>query len=295
MLSILIPIYNFDVRQLVHDLHQQVIETNIPFEILCFDDGSEEKFDILNKEITTESRIIFHKLPTNLGRARIRNALAKAAEYPYLLFMDCDLKVVSPSYIKNYIQYLQTNVLLYGGISYAPTPPDSPAQYFRWYYGTQREQITAAVRQKNPYHAFLPSNFLISKAIFEQIQFDERLTQYGHEDTLFGLELQKRQIKILHLDNPLEHIGLEDGAAFLQKTQQGIQNLAFLSPENPQLNTRLLQTYKQLQKWRLTGAVHFILKPLNPFILQNLKSKTPNLKLFDLYKLQLLIQVTKKK
>ncbi len=290
MLSILIPIYNFDARQLVHDLHQQLIEANIFFEILCFDDGSEEKFDALNKTIITESRITLHKLPKNLGRARIRNTLAKAAEYPYLLFMDCDLKVVSPNYIINYVRHLQSDLLLCGGISYAPNPPDSSAQYFRWYYGGQREQITAAVRQKNPYHAFLPSNFLIPKAIFEQIQFDERLTQYGHEDTLFGLELEKQQIKILHLDNPLKHIGLESINVFLQKTQQAIQNLAFLAKENPQVNTRLLKTYRKLQKLRLTGAVHFILKQLNPFILQNLKSKKPNLKLFDLYKLQLLIE-----
>lgn len=294
MISILIPIYNFDTRPLINELHQQLIESGIPFEILGYDDGSNETFKIINRMLISQflnSPITYHELPENLGRSRIRNVLAKAAQYPYLLFMDCDSKVVSNYYIRNYINYLQSDTLLYGGRSYAPTAPDRPTLKFHWHYGTQREQVPAAIRQKNPYHAFMTNNFLIPKAIFEQIQFDERLTQYGHEDTLFGLELQKRQIKILHLDNPLEHIGLEEVNIFLNKTQQGIQNLALLVKIHPALQTRLLQTYRKLEKLKLTGIINLLLKILQPFIIKQLKSQNPNLRWFDLYKLQLLINV----
>lgn len=297
MISILIPIYNFDIRQLINDLHQQLTEIGIPFEILGYDDHSNEEFKIINRALISpfpNFPITYHELPENLGRSRIRNALAKAAKYPYLLFMDCDSKVISTHYIQHYINHLQSDTLLYGGRSYAPTPPDFPAFYFHWLYGTQREQISAEIRQQNPYHAFMTNNFLIPKAIFEQIQFDERLTQYGHEDTLFGLELQKRQIKILHLDNPLEHIGLEEVNAFLSKTQQGIQNLALLAKIHPALQTRLLKTYQKLKKLRLISITNVILKILQPFILQQLKSQNPNLRWFDLYKLHLLINAMRK-
>ena len=41
MLSILIPIYNFDVQELVQKLHQQASLLAIAFEIVCVDDGSQ--------------------------------------------------------------------------------------------------------------------------------------------------------------------------------------------------------------------------------------------------------------
>lgn len=297
MLSILIPVYNFDIRLLVNDLYQQLIEADIPFEILCYDDGSQETFKNVNRPLILQfpnSPIIYQELPENMGRARIRNVLAQAAQYPYLLFMDCDSKVISPHYIQYYIQYLQHDTLLYGGRSYAPTPPQQAELRFHWYYGTQREQIPAEIRQQNPYHAFMTNNFLIPKAIFEQILFDERLKKYGHEDTLFGLALQKRQIKILHIDNPLEHIGLEEMGIFLHKTRQGIENLAFLAKEFPQLETKLLKTYKNLKKFKLITIASFMLKILHPVIIKKINYKKINLQWFDLYKLQLFINAMKK-
>ncbi|RME04221.1 MAG: glycosyltransferase family 2 protein, partial [Bacteroidetes bacterium] len=44
MLSILIPIYNFNVVELVMELHRQATELDEPVEILAFDDGSEGKW-----------------------------------------------------------------------------------------------------------------------------------------------------------------------------------------------------------------------------------------------------------
>lgn len=297
MLSVLIPVYNFDIITLIKDLHQQLTESGIPFEILCFDDGSKENFKQINRNITLSSYypITYFELEQNLGRARIRNVLAAKAQYPYLLFMDCDSKVIHSNYIEYYIEYLQHDTLLYGGRSYAPTPPDQPELLFHWLYGTHREAKNVITRSKQPYHSFMTNNFLIPKSIFDSIKFDERLTKYGHEDTLFGLELQKHNIKILHLDNPLEHIGLEEVNTFLEKTQQGIQNLAELAKEHPDLDTTLIKTWKYLQKWRLTGFIYFILQLILPFIQRNLKSGNPSLKLFDLYKLSLLIQEMKKK
>lgn len=294
MISILIPVYNFDVRQLVRDLHVQLLAAGAPFEIICLDDGSDEAFKIQNRELLNSSTFHYEELAHNLGRARIRNALAAKAQYPYLLFMDCDSKVVSPDYIQNYLDHLHPETLLYGGRCYAPEPPVQPELHFHWHYGMQREVRRAAERAKQPYHAFMTNNFLIPKAIFEQIRFDERLTQYGHEDTLFGLELQKCGIRIKHLDNPLEHIGLESVDVFLEKTRQGIRNLAFLEKEHPGLDTKLLRTYRKLTRWRLAAVSGFVLRVLQPLLLRNLQSKNPGLRFFDLYKLHLLIKVKKK-
>ena len=38
---------------------------------------------------------------------------------------------------------------------------------------------------------------MIPKSIFSNIKFDEKISTYGHEDTLFGELLKKSQIKII--------------------------------------------------------------------------------------------------
>ena len=51
MISILIPIYNFAVKELVSELSRQAQELNLDFEILCIDDNSKSKYTELNKDI----------------------------------------------------------------------------------------------------------------------------------------------------------------------------------------------------------------------------------------------------
>lgn len=284
MLSILIPIYNFDVRQLVGDLHQQCELAGVGYEIVCFDDGSTTEFKLKNRAIWKLSNLLYQEVPQNMGRSAIRNALGKAARFDQLLFMDCDSRVVSPDFIQKYLSHAAPDRLVYGGRCYADTLPADTALRFHWLYGREREQRTAAERSRAPYHSFMTNNFLIPKNLFLDILFDETLRQYGHEDTLFGMELAKRQVPILHIDNPLEHIGLEPVSVFLAKTEQGIENLVRLTHDGTPINTRLLTAYKHYPKWIL-----FVLKKISPLfkslITKQLNSKTPFLLLFDLLKL----------
>ncbi len=325
MLSILIPIFNFDIRPLVANLHGQCEALGIGYEILCFDDGSTPEFKTLNKEIWKLPNVIYREMPTNLGRSAIRNALGKAARFDYLLFMDCDSKVVSSDFIKKYAGHIHVgffpwdspnkdamknsgqnpnesptippgrpNALVYGGRCYADTPPTDHAIYFHWYYGRYREQTTAAERSRSPYHGFMSNNFMVPKSIFLDIQFDETLRQYGHEDTLFGMELSKRGVPIIHIDNPLEHIGLESVDVFLKKTEQGIENLVKLKKEGKPIESRLLVAMQRCKKYRIDWLVSGIVSVAKPFMVQQLKSKNPNLAIFDLLKLGTILSLSEK-
>jgi hypothetical protein len=229
-------------------------------------------------------------MPQNLGRSAIRNALVHAARFEQLLFMDCDSKVVSSDFIKNYLAHAAPDRLVYGGRCYRATPPDDAALRFHWHYGRQREQTTAAERSRSPYRSFMTNNFLIPKAIFLEILFDETLRQYGHEDTLFGMELASRNIPILHIDNPLEHDGLETVAVFLKKTAQGIENLAELQAQGKSIQTKLIDTYGKLEKWRLAGIAFWFLQRFAPMLLRCIQSSPSKLLCFDLYKLYLLMK-----
>ena len=60
---------------------------------------------------------------------------------------------------------------------------------------------------------------MILRETFLKHPFDETITHYGHEDTLFGLVLKKEGIKILHIDNPLMNCGLDTNLDVLLKTE----------------------------------------------------------------------------
>ncbi len=294
MLSILIPIYNEAVGPLVHKLAEQA-HGLLDFEILCFDDGSEASFQSVNKTtLGNIPEVEYREMSSNLGRSKIRNVLADAAKGEYLLFMDCDSKVVRDDYLATYVKSLDPNTLLYGGRCYDPIPPKNSKFLFHWTYGIQREQQQVTVRKERPYHSFMTNNFLIPTIHFQQIRFDESLTQYGHEDTLFGMELKKQGINILHLDNPLEHTGLETAEVFLDKTQKGIENLHQLLLDGKIVETKLTKAYGLLRKIGLDGLFLKSFSFAEEWIYNNLITGEMSMRLFDLYKLGLMVRLGKK-
>jgi len=286
VLSILIPVYNFDVRSLVVRLQHQAEVTMITYEIICLDDNSDLDYTEINNEIASLEFVRFIRLNKNIGRAAIRNRLAELASYEYLLFMDCDSMPETDAYIMNYVAFLKPDTVLYGGRSYSPEKPFQKELFFHWFYGTNREVKSAEERKIRPYSSFMTNNFLIPKQIMQQIGFDESLRQYGHEDTLFGLELKRREVMIHHLDNPLRHIGLETATVFLRKSEQAVENLLKLMKKHElQSEIKLLRFFVKTQKWGLHPFIYLWFFLFSSFLKARLLGANPNLRTFDLYKL----------
>lgn len=293
MLSVLIPVYNYDVNLLVSTLDQQLTQSGIPYEIIIADDCSDTNYREKNAVITQGANIQYIQNQTNMGRAKIRNRLTEAAQYPYLLFIDCDAKILRQDYIKNYLEAIEKMrhnplFVINGGIAYQTEKPDS--QYFlRWYYGKEREEETADKRALHPYHHFTPFNVVITKSLFQCINFDENLTSYGHEDTLLGCQLKEQNIPYLHIDNPLIHKGLDTNEKFLKKIRTSIENLTKLS-KNQDINKTLLQDNKLLKAYRfcktlgLQILLRLIFKKYQVKMEQKL-CEEPSMFLLDIYKL----------
>jgi len=292
MLSICIPVYNYDVSRLVQDLNVQAEVADCPFEILLMDDASDERFQKINQAIDLES-VRYIQLDENIGRSKIRNRLAKEAKYPYLLFMDCDSGIASPEYIKNYTCFFDSPTVCCGGRIYENKEP-ADSTYLRWKYGVERECASAAERRENPNAGFQTNNFLIHKSLLEKVKFNEDLVGYGHEDTLFGLELRGQGIIIQHIDNPLIHLGLENASDFLKKTENGIANLhkveLLLREKYPEYvaHSRLMRSRLFLQRFHLSGFASKLFNMMRQPMKKNLLSKKPSLLIFDLYRLGLL-------
>ncbi|MCC2545248.1 glycosyltransferase [Hymenobacter sp. BT175] len=290
-LSVLIPVYNRDVSALVQDLLSQAPSWPGPVEVLLFDDKSEEGFQALNRPLAALPGVRYKEMPANQGRAAIRNHLAAAAGYPWLLLLDNDSQLPDAQFLSRYAAVLGRTPAAVGGTCYEAQPPADPALHLRWLYGREREARPAAVRNQDPHAQLTLNNLLIDAALFRQFGLDESLTRYGHEDTKFGWRLRQAAVPVLHLDNPVLHDGLEPAGVFLAKTHDAVRNLARLyQTEGLGGETRLVQTARRLQKLRLAAAARYALSQAEARLRRNLLSRSPSLRQLDLLKLLWFLQ-----
>jgi glycosyltransferase involved in cell wall biosynthesis len=299
MITICLPVYNFDVTEITEELLRQAMEYNIDIEILIFDDASLSYYKSRNSKIAMNSNVQYLEFDQNLGRSKIRNRLADFAKGNWLLFLDCDMMPESQQFLKNYNNAVDQANVICGGISYGPRPFKTEL-LLRWKYGIYRESKNATRRQIFPYASFLSGNFLIKKDVFNEIRFNEEISGYGHEDTLFGLDLKKNEVTIQHINNPCIHLGLEPCYDYLAKTEQGIINLVRLIrivPDqwnNLRKHIKLLRVYNFLRSVGLGFPLRWFFRVFNPIIRRVLCTSMPSILLFDLYKLGMLAQLFKK-
>ncbi|WP_426485964.1 glycosyltransferase family 2 protein [Flavobacterium sp. 2] len=276
MLSILIPIFNYNVLPLVNELVKQCNSCGITFEILCQDDTSNSTENFQNQEINSFPNCSFFTNEINLGRGKNINSLAQKAKNNWLLILDCDTFPAENNFIQNYISRITDSENIYfGGIIYEDKKPEKE-QLLRWIYGRERE--TSAV---------LSSNLLIKKDVFLQFPFDESITKYGYEDLLFFAVLKKKNFKINQIENPTFHLNLETSELFLVKTKTALENLVFLynSEKISAEESKIIKAFELLKKIKLIRFANSIFKINQGKIEQNLLSEKPSLFLFDLYKL----------
>lgn len=297
MLSILIPTYNFDITALVHEVHKQSTACNIDFEILVFDDASENlEIRKINTAINGLKNTSYTILKSNIGRSAIRNKLAENAQFDWLLFLDADVIPVNEHFISNYVAAIsKSKKIIYGGILYQKKMPEK-SQLLRWVYGKEREALSVTKRKENKYISFLTSNFIIKKNVFETISFNEDIPNLGNEDTLFSYNLNQEKTPIEHIENTVYHLGLESSEIFLNKSRASLEALnLFLKQKliNAQY-VKILRVKNRLQKFKL-DIFFSTTYPLTKTIFEkNLLSHKPSLLIFDLYRLSYLCYISRR-
>ncbi|MBQ9473078.1 MAG: glycosyltransferase family 2 protein [Bacteroidales bacterium] len=296
MLSLCIPIYNYDVRATVRRLAAQAARLDVPVEIVCIDDASSEPFRTLNSELGDVAKLIC--LERNVGRSRIRNLFLEHTAQPYMLFLDCDSLIVDDGFLQRYVEVLlreggSVSLVVCGGRIY---PPAADRRHrLRHRYGVERECRDAAQRRMRPYASFMTNNFVVPREVLRAIPFDESLSRYGHEDTLFGIRLAQRQVPIAHIDNPVLNGDVEENGEFLRKTREGVENLvdiylsAGLEREFEQ-QVALVSFYKTLKSKGLLPVVRAVGRLAVPPMEWCLKCGIVSVKVFNFYKLCLFAQ-----
>lgn len=287
MLSILIPVFNYNVVPLVTGLHKQCMACGIVFEIVALDDGSDTLFKTANAAINTLQYCSYIEADRNMGRSAARNRLAKMATYNALLFLDADVMPAGDGFIKGYLKYIPSlQGVVYGGILYAEQKPEEK-QILRWAYGREREALPQEKRQLNTYKSLLTLNFLISKEVFESVSFNEAIPNLRHEDTLYSYELSINKVPVQHIANEVYHLGLESSEIFIHKSEQSAEGLLYLLENNllPCSYISMAKAYCFLKKYRLCSLATILYRVTKTAVINNLKSGSPSLLLFDLYRL----------
>lgn len=291
MLSINIPVYNYEIGDLISQLAEQAEDLKIQFEIRIYDDGSREEIKLKNRSVKKLPGVDYVELAKNLGRSAIRNKMGFESQFQYLLFIDADSMPVDQNYLRNFVENIKPNRVLCGGTAYKTERPVQTEKYLRWFYGTHREAISAETRNHKKGFIITSNNFLIEKQVFEKIHFREEIEKYGHEDTLLGYDLFKNKIEIFHIDNPVEHTGLEDSVIFIEKTRTALKSLHQITrnilPGDDVFirQVHFLNRYKAITKFFPALFLSMFYKLFHRIIERNLEGKNPSLFFFDLYKL----------
>lgn len=292
-LSVCIPIYNFDVRELVFDLKKEIENYHIDAEIILIDDASEDDFKIINAELQNDVQT-FIFLKDNIGRSKIRNLFLEYANGEYLLFLDCDGKIDSGSFLQNYLHEIEKDnslELLYGNFKIDPRYSKS----LRNRYSVEREIF---YRNRSADFSLLKTvNFIIKRDVFVRFSFDEEMAEYGYEDFVFAKVLERAGVKYIAFNNPVIHCDQTSNADFLKKVELGIDSLYKLRKNTKnRVFIRNVKVYNIALKLKKTGLDSLFIVLYNFFekrIKNNLLSAAPNLKYLDIYKLGLLLKKMK--
>lgn len=283
--SILIPTYNHACVEMVQDLSRQALQVEgLTFEILVGDDGSTDMGTIRhNRGINVIAHCHYIENKVNSGRAAIRNQLAKIARYRWLLFIDSDMVICSPQFLKHYLDADPSLSVTCGGYKVMGDGDHWKGNLRYRYESKASKKRDRTQRQTSPYQHFSTANFMISSAVMLAHPFDERLTKYGYEDVLFGKVLQESQVTIAYIHNPVGFADFEGNEDFLRKTEEGILTLKSFRKELHGYS-RLLDIVHFLERTHFDAIyVRFFLM-MRACWRKNLCSASPSLLLFQLYK-----------
>lgn len=284
-LSILIPTRNDICLPQIETLQRMASSIEgLKYEILVSDDASSDEEVIReNEKINALEHSTLLRQQINRGRAANRNFLAQKAQYPWLLFLDCNIKIPNERFLQNYLESDEAAVIN-GGV-FAETDKSLERSNLRYMYEKKIEPMhIAEQRRQRPYQSFRTTNFLAHREVMLKHPFDETLTGYGYEDVLFGKALCDHGISIHHIDNPVMITHFESNEGYVAKVEEAMHTLHSLS-KNLAGYSPLLSTVARLKKWHLTPLVNLYFNIFLKRIRKKLTGTSPSIKLLNPYKL----------
>jgi glycosyltransferase involved in cell wall biosynthesis len=262
ILSILAPFHRDDPRPLLDDLaacFDGVADRSV--ELVLIDDGTpgEDLFNKVSERLRAfPAPCLAIRLACNVGRASARNQLLRQARGGYFLLLDADMSPNAPDFLKRYLDVIADGEadMAFGGFTVARAPYTPKTAVHRAH--SQRYDCLPA-RARGPQHVYT-SNVLVRRAVMDVAPFDEAFVGWGWEDVDWGLRAQALSMRLVHIDNPATHMGLDDCDVLLRKSASAAANFQRLITKHPEASRRwpARQAAELLQK--LPG--HHFARPL---------------------------------
>lgn len=234
-LSILIPVYNWDISSLLKELHEQCSLLSSPetVEIIVADDGSDQKFD--NYSVAEQlSGVIYKELPENTGRAAVRNYLIGFSQGSYILFLDADMLPDQDDFVQTYYELAKNKgEIVCGGISYKHSEHRYSKGSFHVYKSLKTEALPAVTRSRTPWRYVFTSNILLRSDILQVVRFDPRFSSYGFEDIEWAIRLVE-SYKVKHVDNTCSHMGVMGKEEVFARMREATDNQYLLYTLHPE-------------------------------------------------------------
>jgi len=210
-LSVIIPVYNWDVTLLVEALAREIVSANLynEIEIVIADDCSSREYREKNQqEINKHSFCRYYEQKKRGGRSVVRNFLVKQTKHPFVLMLDADMLPDKENFLSEYRQQISLNQkIICGGYSYKKRILQGREYDFYYYKGKKTEEISAKERNETPWRYLFTGNVLVHRDVLDKIGFDENFVNYGYEDIEWGIRLSCNY-PIHHVDNTCSHLGL---------------------------------------------------------------------------------------
>ncbi|OBW42867.1 Undecaprenyl-phosphate 4-deoxy-4-formamido-L-arabinose transferase [Chryseobacterium sp. MOF25P] len=290
-ISVCIPVYNFDIRNLVAALRKEIQTHQTEAEIILIDDASDNCFNEIYQEASVYAdQFIF--LEKNIGRSKIRNLFLKQTKGEYLLFLDCDAKIDSSDFLENYLQKIEKDSgveVIYGNFKI----DSAYSKTLRNRYSVEREIFSGD--RTSDFSVFKTVNFIIKRETFIKFPFNETLANYGYEDYVFAKKMELNKVRFSAINNPVIHVDDTSNEVFLAKTETAMNSLFQLSQdvenENYIKDIKVLRMARKIKNLGFSKLFIFLYEGLaKNIILKNLLSENPNVKYLDVYKLDLLVK-----
>ncbi|MEI9965928.1 MAG: glycosyltransferase [Caulobacteraceae bacterium] len=252
-LSVLVPFLHDDPRRLLAALDREAAALQGQVEIVLLDDGAEDDglaADVAAAVNQAGAPARFVQILANEGRAKGRNRLARNARAPHLLFLDADMLPDAPDFLARYLALIeaQNPAVVFGGFSVRQAPRRREHALHRK-LALRSDCAPAAVRRRTPEKYVFTSNLLARRDVFETEPFDEAFKGWGWEDVEWGVRVSRAH-KILHIDNPATHLGLDSARVIAAKYEQSAANFAYIARLHPDV-VRRFPSYKAARLMKL--------------------------------------------
>lgn len=265
ILSVLIPFLRDDPGDLLAQLDEEAASLNGVVEVVLLDDGTNDA-DLTRRlggqvrAMTLPVRLI--TMARNQGRARGRNTLAQTARGGSLLFLDSDMRPDHPRFLRDWADLVtrEDPAVAFGGFSLLQAPREARTVVHRA-MAARSDCAPYAERARTPEKYVFTSNLLVRRDVFADQAFDVGFSGWGWEDVEWAMRVS-RVYRIVHLDNPATHMGLDDVATLARKYEQSAANFARVVARHPDI----VSTYpsyraaRALKRLPLRGGLRAMLR-----------------------------------